>query len=241
MTLGLGSDNLQSADMREHLLPSLPKYLFPVLMVANSKRELDYQVKTLDLILGQTRGKRFELLEQEQFRDIITLFLIKGGSVPAKAVFSPTGAFNPILCGYFGTRRTLTKAMNDAEEIKRKYVESGLLADDMAEGGWSPLIIDHGHMEYFEHETLFDPAVPDSTFALVMLTMETNQSLADKKLMIPFASQVKAARAQGMAVHDSIAPHMNSDYRTWQRQFKQLFDPNNAADSCNYIEAGKQT
>ncbi len=239
LTLGLGNDNLHSAEMREHLLPILPKYFFTILMMANSKRELEYQEKALDLIIEQTRGQRFEMIEQEQFRDMITLFLVKGGSVPAKAVFSPTGAFNPILCGYFGTRRTLVKAMDDAEEIKRKYVESGLLADDMGEGGWSPLIMDHGHMEYFEHEAFFDPAVPDSTFALIMLTMETNQSLADKKLMIPFASQVKAARAQGMSVHDSIAPEMNCDYRTWQRQFKNLFDPNDAADSCNYIEAKK--
>jgi glycolate oxidase len=237
LTLGLGLDNLQSAEMRDGLALSLPKFMFPVLLVANSKEELSYQRKVMEKIIEETRGKHFEMLEQEQFRDIITLFLVKGGSVPAKAVFSPTGAFNPILCGFFATRRTLVKAMDDAEEIKRKYVESGLIADDMAEGGWSPLIIDHGHMEYFEHETLFDPAVPQSTMALMMLTMETNQSLADKKLMIPFASQVKVARAQGMAVHDSIVEHHNCDYRLLQRGFKRAFDPNNAADSCNYIEA----
>ena len=180
------------------------------------------------------------MLEDASLRDVLTLFLVKGGSVPAKAVFSPTGAFNPILCGYFGTRRTLTKAMEDTEEIKRKYVESGLLGDDMGEGGWSPLIIDQGHMEYFENETFFDPAVPESTFELVKLTMETNQSLAENKLMIPFASQVKAARAQGMKVHDSIAPYMNSDYRVWQRKFKQAFDPNDASDAAAYIDSEEE-
>lgn len=237
MTMGLGADNLQSAEMRGNLIHGIPKHMFSLLLVGNSLEELAYQEKVLGQILEQTNGKRFEMFEESGLRDVLTLFLVKGGSVPAKAVFSPTGAFNPILCGYFGTRRTLAKAMQDAEEIKQKYVESGLLGDDMGEGGWSPLLIDHGHMEYFENETFFDPAVPESTFALIRLTMETNQSLADKKLMIPFASQVKAARAQGMAVHDSIAVHMNSDYRIWQRQFKQAFDPNDAADSCNYIEA----
>jgi hypothetical protein len=120
--------------MRDSLAPSLPKFMFPVLLVANSKNELKYQRKAMEKILEETRGRHFEMLEQEQFRDIITLFLVKGGSVPAKAVFSPTGAFNPILCGFFGTRKTLVKAMEDAEEIKRKYVESGLIADDMADG-----------------------------------------------------------------------------------------------------------
>jgi glycolate oxidase len=237
LTLGLGVDNLQSAQMRENLMHEIPKFMFTALLVGNSQRELEYQTKVLDMILQRTRGKRFEMLEETSLRDVLTLFLIKGGSVPAKAVFSPTGAFNPLLCGFFGTRRTLVRAMEDTEEIKRKYVESGLLGDDMGEGGWSPLLIDHGHMEYFENETFFDPAIPESTFSLVKLTMETNQSLADNKLMIPFASQVKAARAQGMKVHDSIAPHMNSDYRIWQRGFKRAFDPNDAADSCNYIEA----
>jgi len=42
-----------------------------------------------------------------------------------------------------------------------------------------------------------------------------------------------------MPAHDSIAHHMNTDYRVWQRKFKQAFDPNDAADSCNYIEAEK--
>ncbi|GAB4340833.1 MAG: hypothetical protein Kow0099_17010 [Candidatus Abyssubacteria bacterium] len=236
LTLGLGMDNLHSAEMRESLAPIIPKCFFTALMVGNSARELDYQVKVMDAILERTGGQHFEMMEQEGLRDLITLFLVKGGSVPAKAVFSPTGSFNPILCGFFGTRRTLVKVIEDAEEIKRKYVESGLLADDMSEGGWSPLIMDHGHMEYFEHETLFDPHIPESTMALMMLTVETNRSLAEKKLMIPFASQVKVARAQGLSVHDSIAPHMNCDYRVWQQKFKQAFDPNDTADSCNYIQ-----
>ena len=91
-------------------------------------------------------------------------------------------------------------------------------------------------MEYFENETLFDPDVPDSAKALVVLTQETNQSLAEKKLMIPFLSQVKVARSKGLSAHDTLAPHMNCDYRVWQRRFKQAFDPKGAADSCNYIE-----
>ena len=237
MTLGLGADNRQSAELRENLYPSIPKFIFTVLLVANSPRELAYQTKALDKILEKTHGKKFEMVEQENFRDIITLLLVKGGSVPARGVFSPTGSFSPILCGFFATRGTLVKAMDDSEEIKRKYVESGLLGDDMGEGGWGPLIIDHGHAEYFENETLFDPHVPGSIKALVDLTEETNRSLAEKKLIIPFLSQVKAARSTGVPVHDTIAPHMNSDYRIWQRKFKQAFDPNDASDSGNYIES----
>ncbi len=237
LTLGLGADNLQSAEMRENLLPNIPKHIFTVLLVANSPNELEYQTKTLDKILEQTNGKKFEMLEQPNFRDIVTLLLVKGGSVPARGVFSPTGSFSPILCGFFGTRGTLVKAMNDSEEIKRRYVESGMLGDDMGEGGWGPLVIDHGHMEYFENETLFDPSVADSMKTLVELTEETNRSLTEKKMVIPFLSQIKAARSKGLSAHDTIAPHMNSDYRVWQRKFKRAFDPNDASDSCNYIEA----
>ncbi|GAB4340828.1 MAG: hypothetical protein Kow0099_17000 [Candidatus Abyssubacteria bacterium] len=236
LTLGLGENNLQSAEMRENMLPMIPKHIFTVLLVANTPGELEYQTATLDRILERTGGKKFEMVEQESYRDIITLLLIKGGSVPARGVFSPTGSFSPILCGFFASRGTLVKAMNDSEEIKRKHVESGLLGDDMGEGGWGPLIIDQGHMEYFENETLFDPAVPGSMKELVDLTEETNRSLAEKKLIIPFLSQIKAARSKGLSAHDMIGPYMNCDYRTWQRSFKQAFDPNNAADSCNYIE-----
>ncbi len=236
MTLGLGKENLESVELRKTLLPSLPKHIFVLLLIANSPREMEYQEKVLEQILEQTGGKRFEMVEEPGFRDIITLLLVKGGSAPARGVFSPTGSFSPILCGFFGTRRTLTKAMDDSEEIKKRYVKSGLLADDMGEGGWGPLVIDHGHMEYFENETLFDPNVPESIKALVDLTEETNTSLAEKNLVIPFLSQIKAARSKGLPVHDAIVPYMNSDHRIWQRKFKQAFDPNDAADSCNYID-----
>lgn len=235
--LALGEDNLQSCELRKSFMPSIPKHIFAVLLVANSRRELEYQVRVLDKILEQTKGKKFEMVEQPNFRDQITLLLVKGGSLPAKGVFSPTGSFSPILCGFFATRGTLVKGMDDSEERKRKYLESGLLADDQGEGGWGPLILDHGHMEYFENETLFDPDVPDSAKALVVLTQETNRSLAEKKLLIPFLSQVKVARSKGLSAHDTLAPHMNCDYRVWQRRFKQLFDPNDAADSGNYIES----
>jgi glycolate oxidase len=240
LTLGLGKTNAESAEMRENLHPIIPKHIFTVLLVANSHNVLAYQTNVLERILQDTGGKPFEMVEQEQFRDIITLLLVKGGSVPARGVFSPTGSFSPILCGFFATRGTLVKAMDDSEEIKRKHIESGLLADDMGEGGWGPLILDHGHSEYFENETLFDPQVPESVQALVDLTTETNESLAKKKMIIPFLSQVKVARAQKKSAHDTIAPHMTTDYRHLQRKFKQVFDPNDVADSGNYIDAGKK-
>jgi len=236
LTLGLGANNVESAELRKSFLPGVPKFIFTVLMVANSRRELDYQLRVLDSILEQTGGTKFEMVEQPNFRDIITLLLVKGGSVPARGVFSPTGSFSPILCGFFGTRGTLVQAMEDAEERKKKYVQTGLLADDAGEGGWGPLIIDHGHMEYFENETLFDPDAQDSIKALIELSTETNAALAEKKLIIPFLSQVKVARSKGLSPHDTMAPFMNCDYRLWQRRLKELFDPNDAADSCNYIE-----
>jgi hypothetical protein len=48
---------------------------------------------------------------------------------------------------------------------------------------------------------------------------------------------MELAAVSGDSPHDTIAPHMDCDYRIWQRKFKQVFDPNDAADSCNYIEA----
>jgi hypothetical protein len=101
--------------------------------------------------------------------------------------------------------------------------------------------MDQGHWEYFENETLFDPNVPESVQALVDVTVESNQSLAEKKFVIPFLSQVKVARSKGVPVHDALAAHMDCDYRIWQRKFKQVFDPNDAADSCNYIEAEEKS
>ena len=208
-----------------------------VLLVANSKRELLYQTNVLDKIIDRSGGKKFEMVEEPNLRNFITLLSVKGGNAPARGAFSPTGSFHPILCGFIGTRRTLVKAIDDSAEIKKKYVKTGLWADDGGEGGWGPLIIDHAHMEYFENETLFDPSVPESIRALDEVTEETNKSLVDKKLIVPFLAQMELAAVRGDSPHDTITPYMDCDYRIWQRKFKQVFDPNDAADSCNYIEA----
>jgi hypothetical protein len=101
--------------------------------------------------------------------------------------------------------------------------------------------MDQAHMEYFENETFFDPTIPESLKTLDKVIKETNQSLIDKKLIVPFLAQMALAAVSGASPHDTIAPHMDCDYRIWQQRFKQVFDPNEAADSCNYIEAEKDS
>ena len=208
-----------------------------MLMVGNSENELGHNEGVLEEILQATNGARFEMVDQEEFRDVLTLVMVKGGNAPGRS-FSPAGNFAPVLSGIFPSRRNMVKTMEDMEAIKKTHMESGLLVDDMGEGLWGPLLIDHGHLEYYENETMYDPTVPESVNAIEHVMDEANRYSLDNKLSVPGWCILEGALAKGENVHDMIAPHMNSDSRGWLKKFKAAFDPNSTSDAAYHIEGG---
>ncbi len=238
MILGIGENNEKGIELYQAMGPQIPEFTFVVLLVANSDREMVYQEKTLLSILEQTNGIRLELLEQPGLRDMITLSLVKVGSLSAKAAFGPSGSFHPIACGFNSSPGAVYKGLDLIMETKREHLKNGLLVDDGGNGGWGPTVMEQGHIAYYENETRYCPDSdnPQSVEAWNELNRETNERLTEAKQNIPFLSQMAVSHHKGVSVHDSIAPHLNCDYRIWQRGFKNAFDPNDASDSSMYIE-----
>ncbi len=237
MTIAISTDNRGGAEMRESMAPLLPKHSFILMMVGSSENELRHNQEVLDDILNETNGTKFDMVNQEEFKDVLTLTLVKGGNGPARA-FSAAGNFAPVMCGLFPSRRTMARTMVETEEIKKRHMESGLIVDDLGEGGWGPLLIDHGHMEYYENETMYDPTVPESVQAVHHVIEEAHRHVLENKLSIPAWGMLDEAIAKGRSAHDALPSHMNADYSAWQRKFKAAFDPNSTSDATYHIEGG---
>ncbi len=238
LAFGSGETNRQSVEIMESLIPALPPVTCAILLVANSKSELRYQEKVMEKILGETGGKNLDLItENPALRDTVLLLMIKGGSLPARAVFGTSGGFTPILCHNIQGRRTVVETLRIGLEIKKKHVKGGKLVDDMGEGNWGCPIIDHGHMSWVENETGYDPWDPQSVEAMIKLHEEVNEEVFEKrKIAFPKTSLKFLAARKGLSLHEVVAPHMNVDHRDWQRRIQRVLDPKGVTDPSTYIK-----
>lgn len=71
----------------------MPLISLVIVMAANSPKERDYQVKTLEKIIAETEGKITHLGEETDFKNCDFLNMIKGCFIPGTA-FRPTGIFS---------------------------------------------------------------------------------------------------------------------------------------------------
>lgn len=239
LLMGIGKNNKEGIDLYNSLSPFIPELCVVILLASSSPKELEYQEKNLMSIMADNNGQRLEMLEEPDLRDLITLSLVKVGSLSAKAAFGPSGSFHPIACGFNTTSGAIYNEIEKIEDLKREHLGSGLLVDDSGLGTWGPVLLDQGHMAYYENETRYDPTNPESVEAWNRLNTATNELLIKEKRLIPFLSQLAVAHHTGESAHDTIASHLTCDYRVWQQSFKQAFDPNDASDSSLYIEKEK--
>ena len=229
---GLGATNAEAAQMVEAVAQGFPQICFILLLVCNSSRELEYQKKVVDRVLEETGGKKFELIDVPEVRDMVTLLLFKGGN-KINIVMQRSGSFfDPGL--FTGSRRTFTAAEKLATEITRKYAEKGLVVDDFGEGSWGSLY-DFGHMTSCENETMYGSTDPESCRASGELLEEIDDALTKHGFRLGhILHQVMTDMPKTKCGHDTLGPLMG-DYHIWQRKIKNAFDPNAASDPTMYI------
>lgn len=222
--------NADAVNMIEGKIPEiLPRYAFTLQLVCNSKREFEYQKKVVDEVLAKTGGRIYRL--EPELEAMMFLQLVQGSSNAVKVVFSRAGSFHPTMVGNIVTRYTLAKTEAIAVEAKQKYIEKGVIWDDMGEGGWG-CITDYAHLAYLENETGYDPLDEDSVQGWLGAGNDTNRELIKQKLQVPIA----AARhlAYPKSPHEFCSEHLGN-YNIWQRKIKEVFDPNTASDPITYV------
>ena len=128
-----------------------------------------------------------------------------------------------------GGMDTWDSAVSEAKvgvEVKKKYVEAGILMDDGVENAWA-LLYEDGNFGHLEMVNFYDPADPASRVPFEQAMSESNDRMISDCLGIPFA-------AGGDRMADLLGPHI-MNYHHWLRKIKKTFDPNVAADPAAYI------
>jgi len=208
-----------------HMMRTLIKGpAFQVIITADSQKEFAYKEKVLMQILTETNGKNFPLVAHERMQSRIIPQTVKVSTI-ARGLFRPTGAYSSTM----GSMDTWDLGVTEARigvEIKKKYVDMGMLFDDGIENGWG-LIYEDGHFGHLEMLNSYDPTDPESCKAFQNCMNESIDVMIDKCLGVPFGGG-------GDRMAKILGPHvMNYDH--WQRKIKKTFDPNVASDPGTYI------
>ena len=195
-----------------------------IVIEGNSKRDFEYKEKVLRQILSETGGRFLQPIEHDTMQRRVISQVIMAGTC-SRAAYRPTGAF----CSAFGGMDTFDMALNQAKvgaELKKEYIQKGLILDDRAENAWAvPYENTHfGHTEEIIH---YDPAEPDSYRAAGECLYNAFGASKDQALGTPFACGTNL-------VHELFGPTA-MNYHLWLRKIKKTFDPNTASDPSAYI------
>ena len=197
---------------------------FTIIFEGATKRELEYKEKVFDQILNEYGGKTLATLDHGTFqRRLISLSLRT--STPSRGVYRPTGAF----CSAFGGMDTIDLAVSEAKagaELKKPYVEKGLILDDDSENAWS-ILYENAHFGHTEEIVQYDPSDPVSYGAAGEILYKAFSAAREEALGIPFACGTNI-------VHEIFGPSA-MNYHIWLKRIKKVFDPNMASDPSSYI------
>ena len=230
MMLGTGRYNADRVMLIENDIPDiLPKYAFTLLLVCNSREQLEYERKVRNEIIASCGGEIYRL--EPEIQSFLFLLMLQGSSLPTKFVFGQTGSFHPTLVGNFVTRHTLGPAHQISWDMKKPYAEKGLILSDKGEGGWG-CSMDYSHVAYLENESMYNPNDLNSGKAWLEMSAKTNKEVVDKHLFFPIYGQRHIAYPK--STHEYCGPFLHN-YHIWQKKVKEALDPNTASDPETYV------
>ncbi|MDR9458649.1 MAG: FAD-binding oxidoreductase [Dehalococcoidia bacterium] len=199
------------------------KYAIQIILGANSARELEYQKRAVEDILSETGGKIIQMMEEPSVKNILFRHLIKSEGI--SRVFQLAGTFATSL-GAGTSWDTAVATGKIGEQLKRKYIERGAIADDGGDLAWGGTY-QQGRFGHLEEIIMYDFQDADSLKGADEYVEESAQAAIDKSLGQPISI------VRGMA--EQFGPS-SCDYHIWMKKIKKAFDPNTTSDPSFYIE-----
>lgn len=129
-----------------------------------------------------------------------------------------------------GSLVTIDNAIRGAKvgaQVKRKYIDRGVIFDDGADNAWGGLY-EGGAYAHLEELAAYDQTDPECAEGVLDFIYETNLAAIDQHCALPI-------NAIGPAMSDLFSPHCG-DYDEWQRRIKTTFDPNGASEGTFYVD-----
>ena len=196
---------------------------FLIIMAGNSPSDTEYKRKALQQIMEDYDGKSLEAVEDPKnaggfmwrfvrvtssIREVARASGIFAGQVGGTDVF-------PLMHRY----------IMRSSPVKQSYIDQGKLLAD----GTDPFVqsVEHGHAGHAELLIRFNKQDPESLKVAGEIAQFANKTAIEGHFGVP-------GHVWGDNAHDQYGPH-TTDYHTWLRKFKKIFDPNGASESTNYI------
>lgn len=193
-----------------------------VLIAARTEREFNYKQKVMD-----------QILQDFKLKNIIGEIYTPKPIFYAEALRSNLGLHGFIATGGFqsskgcaDTAAVCLKSTKMNIPLKKRFIKKAVIANDFGEGTWMTSY-ESGHYFHMEAPTMFDQTNEHSVKGMAEYMEQSNQLDLLKHLGAPFF-------VEGTRMHELFGPHM-SNYHIWLRKIKEVFDPNNIADSGFYI------
>ena len=202
------------------------KYAIQIFLGANSARELEYQERALEEILSETGGKIILMLEEQSVKNILFRHLIKSEGI--SRVFQLAGTFATSL-GAGTSWDAAVAAGKLGEQLKKKYIERGAIADDGGDLAWGGAY-QHCRFGHLEEIIMYDFQDADSLKGADEYVEESAQATIEKSLGQPISIVPRMAEHFGPT---------SCNYHIWMQKIKKAFDPNISADPNFYIEPGQ--
>lgn len=211
------------------------RYPLQLMIVADSRKELEYKEKVLGDILGETGAEDClpQFFTKETRELMYALFITQYAH---GMIFRATSEFGSSY-GTYITWDDNMKAAKSCAGVRSKYIEEGKFTNDGFENMWGG---PEEQYTYGHNEGLFlpNPADPESMKASLEYIGESDQEVLKQKLMgsltIPLVVE------PGPLVPKDLISKV-SNYYIWSKKITDVFDPENLSEGTAYLELTELT
>ncbi len=202
------------------------QHTFQFVIAAGSSGEFDYQEGCLKRIVDEVGGFLQDLKHFPSLQGVFWWGLVRAHMPPV--IFRCGGNFFTAFGGDESVDNTVLQAKH-GETIKNRYIEKGLLCDDLGDNAWGGPY-ENGLFNHQEELAIFDSRRPEQFQAIEEFARECAEATIEHHL-----GGVGFAFFAGTEAHERFGPDV-CNYHLWQRGVKRLLDPDDLSDSTYYIQ-----
>jgi FAD binding domain len=205
------------------LLSEALRWTFVIMLAGNTKDEIAWQEAALKEIISDYGGFAMEIMQAPAMGSMVFMNFFRVTAIPM--VFRMGGLFSSLL-GRNETWDTQLDWYEMGERVKKKYIESGRILDDLND---NPFMVTYENNSYAHCESIFQY---DAQSELQCSSLGPMQIEAMINAVEMCQEQLSVCDARQRKVFSPMAGCFNR----WQQKISEMLDVNRATDSGMYCD-----
>ncbi|MBN2026095.1 MAG: FAD-binding oxidoreductase [Actinobacteria bacterium] len=205
------------------ILSGALRWTFVIMLAGHTPQEIAYQEAALKEILADYGGMSMEAMQTPVIGPMVFMNFFRVTAIPM--AFRMGGLF----CSFLGRNETWDMQLDwyeKGEEIKKEYIASGGILDDLNDNPFMALF-DNNTFSHCEVIFQYDPRDIEQFKSVEPMQIEAMINAVEM-----CQEQLSVCDARQRKVLSPLAGHFNR----WQRKISEVFDGNRAADSGMYCD-----